>query len=73
MAALHLQHAQGRPLNKLLARVQTLDRLHHTCPREVGEASALACSRLSKHLAALGIRAAAGLQPDSTGSRQQQE
>jgi hypothetical protein len=75
MAAMHLQHSQGRPLNKVLARVQNLDRLHHSCPREVGEASTLAFSRFSKHMGTLGIRAAAagGLQADSAGNRQQQE
>uniref|UniRef100_A0A383W4M9 Uncharacterized protein n=1 Tax=Tetradesmus obliquus TaxID=3088 RepID=A0A383W4M9_TETOB len=74
MAAMHLQHSQGRPLNKALARVQHLDRLHHTCPREVGEASTQAFSRFSKQMGALSIRPAAGaLQADSAGSRQQQE
>jgi hypothetical protein len=73
MAALHLQDLQGRPINKLLARVQNMDRLHHTCPREVGEASNLAFSRFSKQMGALGTRAAGGLQADAAGSRQQQE
>jgi hypothetical protein len=73
MAAMHLQDFQCRPINKLLARVQTLDRLHHTCPREVGEASTLEFSRFSKQMGALGIRAAGGLQADTAGSRHQQE
>jgi hypothetical protein len=73
MAAMHLPHIQVRPINKVLARVQNMDRLHHTCPREVGEASTLAFSRFSKQMEALGISAAAGLQADTAGSRQQQE
>lgn len=57
---------QSRVKNKMLDRVRHLDRIHHTCPREVDEASALILSKVAQQQLTRPNLRASSLRADSS-------